>query len=139
MVTETADRLDGLFRELAAVRAENHTLRANLTRNRRYSAILRRAVVDAHVIILAAWSDEATGQVSMQRAHGLTRRRWEWAVAFLRYAQVIATNNTDWRNGLEFLENELDEAVAKLEQAATILDSAPNGYKRLRALLHRKG
>lgn len=138
MATEmTGDRLDGLFRELAALRAENSALRASLTRNRRYSVLLRRAIVDAHVIILAAWSDEATGQLSMQRAHGMTRRRWEWAVAFLRYAQVITTKSADWRNGLEFLEVELDQAVAKLEQAATILDSAPNGYKRLRALLRR--
>lgn len=137
METEmAADRLEGLFRELAAVRAENSALRANLTRNRRYSVLLRRAVVDAHVIILAAWSDEATGQLSMQRAHGMTRRRWEWAVAFLRYAQVVATGG-DWRSGLEFLETELDRVVEKLEQAATILDSVPNGYKRLRALLRR--
>lgn len=138
MGTEMAvDRLDALFQELAALRAENHNLRASLTRNRRYSVLLRRAIVDAHVIILAAWSDEATGQQAMQRAHGMTRRRWEWATAFLRYAQVVATNSVDWRNGLEFLEVELDQAVAKLEQAATILDSAPNGYKRLRALLRR--
>lgn len=131
------DRLDALFQQLAALRAENETLRQNLTRNRRYSVLLRRAVVDAHVIILAAWSDEPTGQLAMQRAHGVTRRRWEWAVAFLRYAQVIAVRVDDWRDGLQFLEVELDSAVERLQQAATALESAPDGYKRLRGLLHR--
>lgn len=129
--------IDGLLRELATLRAENRYLRSKRTRSQRYSAIVRRALIDAHSILMAAFSDEPTGAVTMARTTGMGRRRWQWAVAFLRYAGVVAMHNADWRSGLTWVAQDLAEAVDLVEIAAVELDG-PDGYKQLKACLHRE-
>jgi hypothetical protein len=63
------------------------------------------------------------------------KRRWAWAVAFLRYAGIVAINSRQWRNGLEFIVTDLSDAISLLESAGTELMDSKEGYKRLSALL----
>lgn len=129
-------KLDVLLRELAQVRAENGHLRSLLGRKWRYSKIVRSAIVDGHTIMMAAFAGEQTGCIAIQRATGMSRRRWEWGVAFLRYAGAVAMVTPNWRNGLEWTVVQLDEAIRLLERSAHELDSS-DGYRRLRKLLRR--
>lgn len=128
--------LNSLLRELGNLRAENGHLRALLGRKWRYSKIVRTAVVDGHTIMMAAFSGEPTGCVAMQREAGMTRRRWEWGVAFLRYAGIVGMATPNWRQGLEFVVTQLDQSIQLIERAAIELDGN-EGYRRLRKLLRR--
>lgn len=127
--------LNAIFAELAALRTENRALKAALPKSKRYSSTVRRAVVDAHTLLCNAFSGDNTGCLAMQ-AEGMTKRRWGWAVAVLRYAGIVSTGRRRWRSGLEWLIHDLDSAVRQLENAGVELDS-PDGYKRLRGLLRQ--
>lgn len=132
--TNTTD-LRTLYAELAALRTENRALKAVLPKSKRYSSTVRRALADSHQLLMNAFSGDSTGCLSM-RAEGMTKRRWGWAVAVLRYAGIVSTGRRRWRSGLEWLIIDLDSAVRQLENAGVELDS-PDGYKRLRALLRQ--
>lgn len=134
---KVSSNVETMLHELAALRAENKHLRSKLSRNQRGSQIVRTAIVDAHQIVMAAFSDQSTGCQAMQKGHGISRRRWEWAVAFLRYAGILPMINKGWRNGLAFAITDLNEAVRLLEVAATELDLA-DGYRRLRSALYAR-
>lgn len=127
--------VDELLRELASLRAENKRLRDQLTGNRRGSATVRRAVVDAHSILMNAFAGDGTGRIAMG-SDGMTKHRWAWAVALLRYAGVVSMRTGNWRRGLAFAVNDLTQAVGLLESAAQEL-SEPGGYTRLKNLLKR--
>ena len=63
---KVSHNLDTVFKELAALRAENRRLKDKLSTKARGSKIVRRALVDAHTITMAAFSGENTGRVAMQ-------------------------------------------------------------------------
>lgn len=130
---KTSAQIDAIFRELANLRAENRRMRDRLSARERGSQIVRRALVDAHTLIMAAFSGDSTGRKAME-ADGMTKRRWAWAVAFLRYAGIVSFRNKTWRSGLDFVVLDLEEAIRLLERAAIELDR-PDGYRRLRQLL----
>lgn len=123
-----------LYRELLQLRAEVAHLHDKLPSGTRQSKIVRGAVVDAHSIIMNAFSGQSTGVAAMH-AQGLPKRRWAWAVAFLRYAGIVATNSRQWRNGLEFIVTDLAQAISLLERSGDELMSDSRGYKRLSSLL----
>jgi hypothetical protein len=127
--------LDAIFAELAALRTENKALRAKLPKNKRHSSTIKRAVVDAHAILCRAFSGDATGCVAMQ-GEGMSKQRWAWAVAMLRYAGVVAYRQKQWRRGLDFIVTDLAEAISQLEVAGETLNT-PDGYRRLRGLLRK--
>ena len=129
--------IETMLHELAELRHEVKHLRSKLSRNQRGSAIVRAAIADAHAIILAAFSDQSTGCRAMAAAYGMTRRRWEWGVAFLRYAGIVPLLNRSWRNGIQFIVTDLSEAIGLLETSAKELDN-PDGYRRLRATLYAR-
>ena len=132
---KVSHNLDTVFKELAALRAENRRLKDKLSTKARGSKIVRRALVDAHTITMAAFSGENTGRVAMQEG-GMTKHRWAWGVAFLRYAGVVSFSNKRWRSGLEFIVTDLAEAVRLLETAAKELAGA-DGYRRLRSVVRK--
>ncbi len=132
--TRTKD-LDAIFRELATLRAENRALRAKLPRGKRHSRTTRQAVADAHSILMRAFSGDETGRLALA-GDGMTKRRWAWGVAMLRYAGIVAIKPSNWRRGLEFVTVDLADSVRCLENAATEIDT-PEGYKRLRSLLRQ--
>lgn len=132
--TQSPD-LDTIFAELAALRAENQALRAKLPKTKRHSSTIVRAAVDAHAILCRAFAGDNTGCLAMQ-GEGMSKQRWAWAVAMLRYAGVVAYRNKQWRRGLEFVVTDLAEAIQQLEAGAGTLNTA-DGYKRLRGLLRK--
>lgn len=123
-----------LYRELLQLRAEVAHLHDKLPSTTRQSKIVRAAVVDAHSIIVAAFSGQSTGVQSMC-AGGMSKRKWAWAVAFLRYAGIVAHSSRQWRNGLEFIITDLNESIALLEKSGAELMDDPRGYRRLSVLL----
>lgn len=133
---KVSHNLDTVFKELAALRAENRRMKDKLSAKARGSKIVRRALVDAHTIIMAAFSGENTGRKAMQDDHGMTKHRWAWAVAFLRYAGIVSFSNKKWRSGIEFAVSDLAEAIRLLETAATELARA-DGYRRLRSIVRK--
>ena len=124
-----------LYRELATLRAEKQYLRDRLPKRTRGSQIVRTAIVDAHMLILNAFSGKPTGKLAMSREEGMGKRRWAWAVAFLRYAGIVSPSRRKWRNGLEWLIAELAECVRLLEKAGAELMETEDGYKLLLAHL----
>lgn len=127
--------LDAIFQELATLRAQNRALKAKLPKTKRSSSTVERAIVDAHTILMRAFSGDNTGRVAMAE-DGMSKRRWAWAVAFLRYAGIVGYRQKNWRNGLEFVVVDLAESISLLEKAATEIDTI-DGYKRLRSLLRQ--
>lgn len=104
-----------MSRELIALRAEVRHLRSKVGGGRRGSAIVRRAHVDALALVQSHYLGHATGRVEAGR-QGITKRRWSWAVAYLRYAQVVSSRRHDWRSGLVWVVSE-DKAVQLLKDA----------------------
>jgi len=133
---KVSHNLDAIFKELATLRAENRRMRDKLTVKARGSKIVRRALVDAHTIMMAAFSGENTGRKAMQDEHGMSKHRWAWAVAFLRYAGIVSFRSKHWRVGLDFVVMDLTEAVTLLEKSATELAKG-DGYKRLRQVVRK--
>lgn len=130
-----SQNLDAIFAELSALRAENKALRAKLPKTKRHSSTTKRAVVDAHMIVMRAFSGDNTGCLAM-RGEGMSKQRWAWAVALLRLAGIVAYRNRQWRKGLDFLITDLADAIILLEAAGeTVVTS--DGYKRLRSLLRQ--
>jgi hypothetical protein len=131
---KVSSNTEAMYRELLRLRGEVANLRNKLPAGTRGSKIVRSAIVDAHAIILAAFSGQSTGVAAMYKT-GMAKRRWAWAVAFLRYAGIVAMESRQWRNGLEFLITDLADAIGLLESAGTELMDSKDGYKRLSKLL----
>lgn len=131
---KVSENTNAMYRELLRLRGEVANLHNKMPSSLRGSKIVRSAVVDAHAIILAAFSGQSTGVAAMYKS-GMAKRRWAWAVAFLRYAGIVAIESRQWRNGLEFIVTDLSDAISLLESAGTELMDSKEGYKRLSALL----
>lgn len=131
---KVASETAAIYRELLTLRAEVKHLHDKLPAATRGSKIVRAAVVDGHMLIMQAFSGESTGCTAMGKL-GMTKRRWAWAVAFLRYAGIVARQTKNWRAGLEFVITDLAECITLLERAGTELMDRPGGYKKLVALL----
>lgn len=127
--------LDTIFRELATLREENRALRAKLPKTKRYSTTTKRAVADAHTLMCRAFSGDNYGRLAMA-AEGMSKQRWAWGVALLRYAGIVGCGRRQWRRGLEWLTTDLAEAVQLLEAAGAEVATV-DGYKRLRGLLRK--
>jgi hypothetical protein len=131
---KVSSNTEALYRELLTLRAEVKHLRDKLPAMSRQSKIVRTAVVDAHAIMLNAFSGQSTGVAAMYQ-QGMSKRRWAWGVAFLRYAGIVAMNSRQWRTGLEFIVDDLAQAVALLERSGVELMDSKDGYRRLASLL----
>jgi hypothetical protein len=123
-----------LLRELERLRSENNRLRQRRPKTERYSTTVANAIADAHTLVMAAWEGQPTGQMHMRNQHDMTRRKWEWAYAFLRYAG-IAKSTSHWRSGINWATTDLTQAISLLEKAAKELDG-PGAYKRLQSVLN---
>lgn len=124
--------VEQLIRELATLRAQNKQLSSRLAKKDRRSITVERSIRDAHSLLTEAFSQGNTSRDQMKEIHGVSRRRWAWACAVLRYAGIIERGKTRrWRNGLDFLIDELDIAVKLLETATRELLSNENAYSAL--------
>jgi len=103
------------MRDKAALAAEVDRLRSLVGHGRSGSATVRRAAADALFLVQQRFLGHGTGRVEAER-HGMSKRRWAWAVAYLRYAGVVSTRTGNWRHGLKWVATEA-EAVKLLADA----------------------
>lgn len=125
--------IDALCRELATQRAQNRKLRSHLEKKSRTSVIVERAVIDANVLVMQAFASESTARKHML-AQGMSRWRWGWATALLRYAGIIKAD-ANWRAGLVFAVEDLADCANLIDITARELLSAKDGLTRLKKLL----
>ena len=74
--------------ELHASRLENYRLRQALQMSAETTRIADQAYRDARLFVAALHADEDVSRPAMQHNHGMTRRRWEWARALMRLAEI---------------------------------------------------
>ena len=101
------EQMTRLKRDNAMQRLEIAHLRSRIGVHRRGSTIVRRAHADALALLQERYMGRNTGRVEMAR-QGMSKRRWAWAVALLRYAGVVSTRTGDWRYGLRWVASEID-------------------------------
>ena len=119
VVTYSPAELDRLRVQLATVQAENRRLR-RMTQNGKYGRLLHRAAADARQLI--GW--RFAGYSVTRRAchsYGMSERRWAWAVALLKFANVVdisakCIDDFDVES-LEGALAQVDSTVARCERA----------------------
>lgn len=94
----TVERLD----------AENKALRRKLRLSSRHARRVQQAFEDAHLMATSHIAYVDTGRAAMER-RGITKRRWECAVALLRMARVL--------DGTRWLLHDAERIGSKLERA----------------------
>jgi len=129
----TGADVESLIRELATLRAQNKQLRSHLEKKSRASVIVERAVIDANALVMQAFASEPTSRKHMLGL-GMSRWRWGWASALLRYAGIIKMD-ADWRSGLVFAIEDLNDCANLIEIAARELLGKRDGLKRLKKML----
>jgi hypothetical protein len=97
----TVERLD----------AENKALRRKLRLSSRHARRVRLAFEDAQFLTTAHIGYLDTGRAAMER-RGITKRRWECAVALLKMARVL--DGSRWRlHDAERIGGKLERAVER--------------------------
>lgn len=122
--------IETLLRELATLRAQNRKLRSHLEKKSRQSVIIERAIIDANALVMQAFASEPTSRKHMRSA-GMTRWRWGWAAALLRYAGILKSDS-DWRAGLVFAVEDLADCANLIDIATRELLAAKDGLRRLK-------
>ncbi len=117
-----------LLRERATLKGEVAYLRARVGTSRCGSSVVRRAQADALSMIEARYGGYGTGRVEMGRA-GMGKRRWAWAVAYLRHAGVVSVRTGNWRRGLRWQVTEV-VAVQRIADAAGVTYTQLCGLRR---------
>ena len=80
---KVTEETSALYRELTTLRSEKQHLRDRLPKRSRGSQTVRTAIVDAHLLLLTAFSCARTAKLAMGR-QGMGQRRRAWAVPILR-------------------------------------------------------
>ncbi len=118
MAPDISHDTEALRVQVATLQAENRRLR-RLTQNGKQGSILHRAAADARAIV--AW--RAAGYSVARRkclTYGLSERRWMWAMALLKLANVIAMDTfyaDDFLlDDLDAINRSIDRAVGKVER-----------------------
>ena len=131
-------RIAILLEDLAHKNQHIQTLRAKLPSDRRGSQTLERAVSDAHAILLEAFKTGQTGRDFMLQAVGMKRSAWQWAVAFLRLANIVkrreSSQDENWQAGLQFLILDRDVVFAQHNKVALELEARTDAYTLLRRM-----
>lgn len=117
-----------LTAELESLRAEVIRLRAWVGVCRRGPGIVALAHADALSMIEAHYTQMGTGRVEMKR-QGMSKRRWAWAVAYLRYARVVSRHTGNWRYGLVWLAR-AEDAVRLVADAQQVTLAQLRALKR---------
>jgi hypothetical protein len=114
-----------LMRDNACLVAEVRKLRSLVGYRRRGSVTVADARADALSLIQQRFIGHPTGRVEMGR-QGMSKRRWAWAVAYLRFAGVVAYRTGEWRRGLRW--------VAMGDDALRLMAEAKPTYKQLQVI-----
>lgn len=133
-----ATRIAILLQDLEAANQHIDHLRAKLPTTVRGSQTIERAIKDAYAILVEAFNTGQTGRDHMLAKVGMKRSAWQWAVAFLRCAGVVAQRSPnvqyDWQTGLQFSVQDRDVAFARHKQAAMEIEVKEDGYQVLRRM-----
>ena len=136
MLEETKALLTQLARERSLrIEAEKEAgkLRRQIHSRSRTSSIVSQAIRDSNHLLLANIQGEYTGCLYMQRTYGMSRRRWEWAVSFLRLAKIVAPHAS--LEGLAFRTLDFDHAILLHQNMALELAETTDALTHLRAYL----
>lgn len=115
----------------ATLQAENRRLR-KMTTNGKQGRILHRAAADARQIVTWRFSNYSVARRACA-SYGMTRRRWQWAMALLKLAGVLAMDgHADYFQIDDFEEciRRVDKATAKVERTddlAPLIFRLPRG------------
>lgn len=111
---------------------ENGFLRKQLASKERKSKIVGMALRDAAELLLRRTTGYAISRDAMMR-EGMSFRRWTWAIAALRYCQIISVRGR--RFSLKWFSDDHNELFEMFEQGKTRLDKAPKALESLRQCL----
>ena len=133
----TADLLATIHREIAQrlqLEDENRRLKAELDVKVRKYRIVQQAIRDASELALRRNTGLATGRSSMLKS-GMSRRRWQWAIALLRYCQIISMFGKKFsfrwdEDDPDMLLILLRDGCERLEKAQNPLDSLRNSLPK---------
>lgn len=81
------EELRRLQLEVARLRRENAAMALQVRHAMTPGRIAQRATDDAMLLVGDFFAGQLVSREEMYRRHGMSRRRWEWARALLRYAR----------------------------------------------------
>lgn len=114
------------------IEQENGLLRKQLAGRDRTSKIVQRAVRDASELLLRKTTGFAISREVMM-GEGMSFRQWTWAVALLRYCQII--NPRGKRFTFKWFTHDVNELFEMFEEGTSRLMAAPKPLESLRQYL----
>lgn len=131
----TADLLATIQREVKqrlCLEDENRRLRDELDVRVRKYRIVQQSIRDASELALRRNAGLPTGRASMLK-NGMSRRRWQWAIALLRYCQIISAFGKKF--SFRWDEDDPDMLLILLRDGTERLGKAQNQLESLRSSL----
>ena len=117
--------------KLATVQAENRRLR-RMTTNGRLGRMLHRTAADARQLIAWRFAGYSVSRRNCA-SYGMTQRRWAWAVAMLRAAEIVPyPGDSD-----AFQVEDLDAAIGMIDREVKRIE-ARGDLSRLELRMHRR-
>lgn len=107
-------------------------LNRQLSRQNRASRIVDMAIRDARELLLRRSTNFPISQIAMQR-DGLSRRRWQWAIAVLRYCTILSIRGR--RFSFRWFSQDHVELFQMFAEGQKRLESAERPLESLRFCL----
>lgn len=112
--------------------AELGILRSRLAGKERSSRIVKMAQRDASELLLRKTTGYAISRDAMH-AEGMSERRWTWAIAMLKYANIIMQKSKHF--GFKWFTHETTDLFEMLAEACERLNNADKPLEKLRSCL----
>lgn len=129
---DATDLLSQLQRERARrvqLEAENTDLRSKIAGMNRPSKIVYGAIRDGYELLMRHVTDLSMSREQMQR-EGMSIRRWQWAIASLRYTNVLSIRSRVFK--LKWFSTEKTELLQMFEEGTKRLLEAEKPLDSLR-------
>ena len=132
---DATDLLAQLARERAQrvqLESENTNLRAKIAGMNRPSKIVYSAIRDGYELLMRHATDLSMSREQMQR-EGMSVRRWQWAIACLRYTNVLSIRTKAFK--LKWFSDDKTELLQMYEEGTKRLLEAKKPLDSLRSHL----
>ena len=132
---DATDLLAQLARERAQrvqLEAENTDLRRKIAGMNRPSKIVYNAIRDGYELLMRHITNMSMSREQMQR-EGMSVRRWQWAIACLRYTNVLSIRTKAFK--LKWFSDEETELLQMFEEGTKRLLEAQKPLESLRQYL----